>query len=117
MSMVFNAFANRMKDAALQGLAKWFANRYHLKRFGRIADLKLDSVAEEIFVILDLHGEVSPIELTVRYRVVSPTLLEIGDVKASRQWIEELINQVMTPEQKSVTVSSAVTRALSKVMK
>ncbi len=106
-----------MKDAALQGLAKWFANHYGLKRFGRILELRLNSVAEEIFVVLELHGELTPIELTTQYRVVGPTQLEIGTVKASRQWIEEVINHVIPAEQKCLTVPTAVTKAVSKVGK
>lgn len=113
--MIFNAFANKVKDVALQQLAKWFANRYHLKPLGRITDLKLDSVAQEISVSLDLHGEQSPVDLTMRYRVASPTTLEISDVKSSRQWIAELINNVIPAEQKCLEVPHAVTQALSKM--
>ena len=115
--MKFNKFANKVKDAALEQLAKWFANRYHLKRLGRITDLKVDSVAEEIWMALDLFGESAPIELTMHYRVVTPTLLEISEVKASRQWIAEFINHVIPPEQKCVKVPPLVTRAMSKLMK
>ncbi len=115
--MLFNALANKVKDVALQQVAKWLANRYHLKQLGRIIDLKVDSVSEEVFVVLDLHGERSPIELTMHYRVISPTLLEIAEVKASRQWIAEFINHMIPAEQKCVEVSPMVTRALSKISK
>ncbi len=106
-----------MKDAALEGVAKWVANHYGLKRFGRIEELKLDSTTEEIFVVLELHGEETPIEMTMPYKVAGPTQVEIGVVKASRQWIEEVINHVIPAEKKSLTVPLAVTKALSKVIK
>lgn len=113
--MLFNVFANKVKDAALEQVAKWLANRYHLKRLGRIRDLKVNSAAEEVFVVFDLHGEHTPIELTAHYRIISSSILEIVDVKASREWIAELINHVIPPEQKRVEVSPAITRALSKL--
>ncbi|MDI1312852.1 hypothetical protein [Prosthecobacter sp.] len=113
--MLFNVFANKVKDAALQQLAKWFANRYHLKPLGRITNLRLDSMAQEISVSLDLHGEEASVELTMRYRVISSTMLEISEVKSSRQWIAELINHVIPAEQKCLEVPHAVTQALSKV--
>lgn len=115
--MLLNVFANRVKDAALQYLAKWFANHYHLKHLGRITELKLNSPEQEIHMTLELHGEPLPMELTVHYHVLSPTLLEIAKVEASRQWIEALINEVIPMEQKRLEVPTAVTRALSKMEK
>jgi hypothetical protein len=115
--MLFNAFANKVKDAALQQVAKWFANRYHLKKLGHITDLRVNSMAGELFVAVDLLGEQAPVELTVRYRVISPTLLEIEDVQASRPWITELINHVVPAEQKRLEVPPVVTRALSMLTK
>ena len=111
----FNVLANKVKYAALQQLAKWFANHYHLKQMGRITELRFNSVAEEIFMVLDLHGEQTQIEQTVRYRVISPTLLEVAEVKSSRQWIAELINHMVPAEQKCFEVAPAVTRALTKL--
>lgn len=108
-------FANRVKDAALQRLAKWFANHYHLKHLGRITALKFDSVAEEIQMRLDLHGEQSPVDLTVHYHVISPNLLEIAKVEASRQWIEALINDVVPAEHKRLELPPLITRGLSKL--
>jgi hypothetical protein len=113
--MLFNVFANKVKDAALQQLAKWFANHYHLKPLGRITELRLDSVAQEICMTLDLHGEQSAVELSVHYRVISPTVLEIAEVKSSRQWIAELINHVIPAEQKRLEVPQALTQVLSKM--
>ncbi len=111
--MDIKAWAARVKDVALPQVAKWLANHYHLKRLGRITDLKLDSAAQKIFLALDLHGEKDVIELTLHYRVVSPEVLEIGEVQASRPWITEFINNVIPEEQKRLAVPSTVTRILA----
>ncbi|WP_395746947.1 hypothetical protein [Prosthecobacter sp.] len=115
--MILNAFANKLKDTALQQVARWFANHYHLKKLGRVTELKVDSVAEEIFMVLELHGETAPVELKVHYHVAGPTLLQIVKVKASREWMTELVNHVIPAEQKLLEVSPMVIRALSKLMK
>ena len=115
--MDFSSWASQFKDAALEHVAKWLANRYHHKRLGRITDLKLDSSAQEIFLVLDLHGEQAPIELTLHYRVHSPTVLEIAEVQCSRPWITEFINGMVPAEQKRLTVPSTVTRILAPARK
>lgn len=111
--MDFSSWASQFKDAALEHVAKWLANRYHLKRLGRITDLKLDSSAQKIFLVMDLHGEQEPIELTLHYRVHSPTVLEIAEVQCSRPWITEFVNGVVPAEQKRLTVSPTVARILA----
>lgn len=115
ISMLFNTFANKVKDAAVEQLARWFANRYRLQRLGSITDLRFDSAAQEIFVVLALHGEESPIELTVHYRVLTSTVLEITDVSASRPWITELVNHVIPEEQKRLPISPTMAKVLSKL--
>ena len=82
----------------------WIANRYHLKKLGRIKELKLDSNAQKIFLVMDLHGEKESIELTVHYQVQSPTVLEIAEVHCSRPWITEFVNGMVPTEQKRLTV-------------
>lgn len=111
--MDFKAWKGQVGDAALQVVAKWLANRYSLKRLGRITDLKLNRSAQEIFLALDLHGERELIELNVHYRVVSPTELEIAAVQASRPWMTEFINGMVPAEQKRLEVSPLVTRVLA----
>jgi len=110
--MGIKTWAARVKDAALPQVAKWLANRYHLKRLGRITDLKLDSTEQKVFLALALHGEKDLIELTLHYRVLSLELLEIAEVQASRPWITELINNVIPADQKRLVVPSTVTRIL-----
>jgi hypothetical protein len=113
--MLFKALATKAKDAALQRVAAWVANRFHLHRLGKVTTLKLDSVAQEIFVIVDLHGETSAVELTVRYRILDPTQIEVTDVQASREWMTAFANDVLPAEQKRFTVSPMVTKALTRL--
>jgi hypothetical protein len=114
--MKVQSIANRVKDAALEQVAKWIANRYHLTKLGRITDLRFDSAAQQIFLVLDLLGEQEPIELMVHYQVLSPTEVEITDVHASREWMTALVNQVIPAEQKRLTVSPTVSKLLSKLV-
>jgi hypothetical protein len=111
--MDIKSWAARVKDAAVQQVAKWLANRYHLKRLGRITDLQLDSTEQRIFLVLALHGEKDVIELTLTYRILSPEMLEIGEVQASRPWMTEFINKMIPAEQKRLAVPSTVTRILA----
>jgi len=98
--MDFSSWASRCKDTALEHVAKWLANRYHLKKLGRITNLKLDSTAQDIFLVLDLRGEQKLIELTLHYRMHNPTVLEIAEVQSSRPWITESINGMVPAEQR-----------------
>lgn len=81
---IFKTIANKGKDIALQSVASWIANKYHLNQLGRMTALRLDSEKQEIYIALDLHGEQTPIELTIHYRILDSTLIEIIDVGSSR---------------------------------
>ena len=112
--MFLKHIANKAKDVALQLVAAWIVNRYHLKKLGQMTKLQLDSDKGEIFIALDLHGEQTPIELTIHYRVLSPTEIEIANVHSSREWIATLANDMIPANQKRITVPETVTKALSK---
>ena len=79
--------------------------------------LQLDSEKQEIYVTLDLHGEQSPIELTIHYRLLSSTQIEIVNVCSSRNWIATLVNEMVPTKNKQITVPAAVTAALSKIIR
>ncbi len=115
--MFLKHLANKAKDAALQGVAAWFANKYHLKKLGQMTKLQIDSEKNEVSLTLDLHGEQSPIDLTIRYRVIGATEIEIVDVRSSREWIATLVNEVIPATQKQITVPVNVTKALSKLFR
>jgi hypothetical protein len=120
--MFLKHFVNKTKDAILQVTARkfilpWIINKYHLKQLGNMTTLRLDCEKQEILIALDLHGEQDPIELTIRYQVLSPTCIEIKDVRSSRNWIATLVNEVLPAEQKRIEqVPTAVTTLLSKVI-
>lgn len=114
---LFKIIANKGKDIALQFVAAWIVNKYHLNKLGQMTALRLDSEKQEIFITLDLHGEQTPIELTIQYRVLSSTEIEIADVHSSRAWIATLANEMVPAHQKRITVPEAVTAALSKLIR
>lgn len=112
--MTFKTFANKAKDLALQAVAAWVANRFHLNKLGQVKDLQLDSEKAQIFLTLELEGEDKPIDLTVHYRLLGKTEVEITEVLASRPWMTTFANELVPPEQKRFTVAPVVVKALSK---
>jgi hypothetical protein len=77
--------------------------------------LQLDSEKQEIYIELDLRGEQTPAELTIHYRLLSSTEIEIVNVSSSRDWIATLINEIVPAKNKQITVPVVVTAALSKI--
>ena len=117
--------ANKAKDAAVQLFTARVINNFNLekfgldvdlKKFGRMTKLKINSAKQEIYVAFDLHGEQSPIELTIQYRVLTPTQIEIVSLASSREWIATFVNEVLPAKRKQITVPAAVTAALSKML-
>ena|SRR5947209_8299977 len=117
--------ANKAKDAAVQLFATRLINNFDLEKFGldvdlrkvgRMTKLKINSEKQELYLTFDLHGEQSPIELTVQYRVLAPTQIEIVSVSSSRDWIATFVNEVLPAKRKQITVPAAVTAALSKIL-
>ena len=109
--------ANKAKDVVLRLVARWIVNRFYVKKLGEMTKLQLDSERQEIYVTLDLHGEQSPIELTIHYRLLSSTQIEIANVCSSRKWIATLVNEMVPAKDKQVAVPAAVTAALSQIFR
>ena len=114
--MSLKHIVNKTKDAALQFVATWIVNKFHLKKLGKMTKLQLDSEKQEIYFALDLHGEHSPIELTIHYRLLDSSHIEIVNIWSSRDWITTLINEMIPAENKQIPVPAAMTVALSKVI-
>jgi hypothetical protein len=114
--MFIKRIVNIAKDTVLQRIAAWVINKYHLKQLGQMSTLRLDSEKQEIFMVLNLHGEPTSIELAVHYRVLSSTLIEITDVRSSREWITTLVNNIVPAEAKRIPVPAAFTTALAKLI-
>ena len=111
---------NALKDAALVPVARRIINKYlikyHLQQIVQMNRLQINSEKQEIFVALDLQGEPTSIELTIHYRVLSSTCIEITDVRSSREWITTLVNDIVPAEKKQIPVRAIVTTVLSKLI-
>ena len=79
--------------------------------------LNIDSEKNEVSMTLQLHGEQTPIEMTIRYKVRSATSLEVIGIHSSRAWIATLVNDLIPAPQKTFEVPPYVTTALSKIIK
>lgn len=109
------AVLNSAKDSVAQSVAPFFINKFGLKRLGTMTSFRIDSAKKQIFLELDLQGEVSPITLTVDYEVPGATTLEIKHVNSSREWIATLVNDMIPPERKQIEVPRAVASALKMI--
>ena len=111
------AVLNSAKDSLAQSVAPFFIHKFGLKRLGTMSTFRIDSAKKEIFIELDLHGEATPIELTIGYELPGSSILEIKHVSSSREWIATLVNDMIPPERKQIKVPGAVASALSKLIK
>jgi hypothetical protein len=79
------------KDLMTSKAAKAYVND-HIKRYGRVDDLTIDSKRRRIDVTCTLNGEVSPIGVTIeKYRIeqaAGKTFLEVLDSSATRPWMQ-----------------------------
>lgn len=110
-SMSLFSLLNPAKDYAVEVAVRlWFSQTHH--QYGQMTRIQIDSTAKTIHVELELKGETSPLVIDVRsYRVGSEsgeTLIELGDIETSREWINQLINDYLPPERKSFKVPGAV---------
>jgi hypothetical protein len=88
------SFLTPAKDHALAVAVRlWFNKTY--KRYGHMTSIQIDSTARSIRVELDLKGENSPLAIDIRsYKLVTEsgeTLIEIGDIETSREWLNLLL--------------------------
>ena len=105
-------FLTFAKDKLVQFTAlSYFGIRYH--QLGKMTTLQLDTEKRQIRAILDLHGEQTPIDLTIHYILLGSNKIELTDVQSSREWVATLVNQILTPEQRCIPVSTIVYTALS----
>jgi len=93
-----NDFLRGSKDAMIAaGVRSFFNSKYG--RFGQISDVSVDTSKREIRVRLELIGESTPIEIQVtNYSIQQQdtrTTLMIGDAIASREWITELLRELV----------------------
>ena len=115
--MFLTRLINKGKDTVIRAGAGWAWSKFKLNKLGTMSTFRIDTEKHEIFVVMDLQGEPSPIELTVNYAVLTPTRIEIKEVRSSREWIATLVNELLTPEQKQLEVPSKAMLLLTKLIR
>lgn len=114
-SMSLFSFINPAKDFAIEVAVKlWF--HHHYSSLGQMTHIQIDSTAKTIHVELELKGEASPLEIEIaRYSLhteAGETFIELGGIRTSREWIDQLINQYLPAGQKSFKVPGALKMVL-----
>jgi hypothetical protein len=99
------------KDRLIEAAARLWLHQT-LKRYGQMTNLHIDTQNKRIDIELDLKGETSPIKVAVKsYRLDSDsgeTFVELGEVETSREWMNALIEDFLTPDKKRFKVPGAV---------
>ncbi len=95
----------------MAGAVKLWFNQTQ-KRYGNMTTIQIDSTAKTIHIELELKGEASPVQVDVKSYELSTnageTFIELGEIQTSREWINHLIEDFLTPEKKCFKVPSAV---------
>jgi hypothetical protein len=99
-----------------QGAARIYLNT-KIKAFGYMTNLDIDTKNKTIKLSLELKGETQPIQITVsKYNLVqngSDTMLELGEITATREWINELLAH---PEVK-IMIKKALVKPVPNIVK
>ena len=107
---LFSSF-NPAKDFAIEVAIKLWFNQTQ-QRYGQMTNIQIDSTAKRIQVVLDLKGESTPLQIEVKsYELITKageTHLELGDIKTSREWLNALLEDFLTPGHRRFTVPSAL---------
>jgi len=85
---------NAMKDAMTSQAALAFVNN-KISRYGTVQELKIDSKRKTVEVSCLLHGEPTPIQVTVESYVVDTvgkqTFVQVTGINCSRPWLQNLL--------------------------
>lgn len=104
-----------LKDRVTERATQWMINR-EFKSLGRMTTLSIDSKSSTINLKLDLKGEPTPVEITVRdYTVVEENgrvFLEFTTVDVSREWINALLQQCFPRPRVEITKWSTLIKLL-----
>jgi len=103
-----------MKDKALSTGAKIAINQ-HIREYGSITNLSLNSKFKSMHMNVLLHGEQEPIEVQVEnYLITEGNQLKISGVATSREWINTLaLNHL---EGKEFAISSEYAQMLKAIV-
>ena len=93
-----HGFLRGPKDAAIALAVKSFFNAKY-SRIGRMSDVSVDTARREVRVRLELAGESTPVDIHVMNYSVEQQgergTVTIGDATASREWMSELLRQLV----------------------
>lgn len=113
--MSFISFFNSAKDRALAATIKMWFNKTR-KRYGTMTSIQIDSTTKTIHLELELNGESTPVHIDIKnYHLSSDsgqTLISLGDISTSREWINQLIGDFLPPEKRVFKVPTAVNALL-----
>lgn len=87
-----------MKDWLLATAARVFIDG-RIQRYGNMTAFHIDTERKSVAITLDLKGESSPIEIQVEYHRgdhEGEMVIEVANVRASREWITELAAAYLT---------------------
>jgi ABC-type polysaccharide/polyol phosphate transport system ATPase subunit len=102
---------NPAKDYLLAGALKLWCNQT-LKRYGHMTHIRIDSQNHRIDAELQLKGESSPVQVALKgYELSSEdgeTFIAIGEIETSREWINQLISDLLPPDKKRFKVPGAL---------
>ncbi len=107
------ASSDTAKNAALKMMAPKFFADYGLAKLGTLEKVEITTEKKEILVVLNLHGEAAPVEVTVHYRVLKPGEVEIVNVRSSKAWVAILVNEVVSPALNKIEVPTEATKFLA----
>lgn len=98
MTTGIDSFLRGPKDAAIAlGVKSFFNAKY--SRIGRMSDVSVDTARREIRVRLELAGESTPVDIHVTNYSIELQgergTVTIGDATASREWMTELLRQLV----------------------
>ena len=80
-----------------------------LKEFGVMTSILIDSKSKSIAIEVELKGEDRPISIKIKEYVVEPdgdgSLLKIGDISFSREWMDVIAKKFLANRKLSIPVS------------
>jgi len=105
------SFLRAAKDGAIEMAVKLWFNQTQ-NRYGHMTSIQIDSTAKNIHVELELKGESSPLIIDVKGYILivesGETLIELGDITTSREWVNTLLADYLKPQNRRFRVPSAV---------
>ena len=105
------SFLNPAKDFTSEVAAKLYINHKY-QRYGQMTNIQINSAAKTLHVELELKGETTSLKIDVASYQLSTesgeTFIELGEIKTSREWINQLISDYLPLEKKCFKVPGAV---------